>query len=293
MTRCGVVTAATGLALGLVTAAPAGAWDRGEVDILAVLPDVAPGQPSSVEGLTVGYDDFVLLENLSFDVRRGEVFVILGGSGSGKSTIMKHMIGLYEPIAGKVLIDGDDIVTADEALKRAILRKIGVMYQSGALFGSMTLLENVRLPLEVFTDLTLDEMDLISRMKLELVGLEPFTGHLPAELSGGMQKRAAIARAMALDPMILFLDEPSAGLDPITSAELDQLIRRLAENLGVTFVVVTHELPSIFAIADRVIMLEKRRRGIIADGDPRVLRDTSTDPYVRQFFHREAEAAPA
>jgi phospholipid/cholesterol/gamma-HCH transport system ATP-binding protein len=246
-----------------------------------------------VEGLTVGYDDFVLLENLSFDVRRGEVFVILGGSGSGKSTIMKHMIGLYEPIAGKVLIDGDDIVTADEALKRAILRKIGVMYQSGALFGSMTLLENVRLPLEVFTDLTLDEMDLISRMKLELVGLEPFTGHLPAELSGGMQKRAAIARAMALDPMILFLDEPSAGLDPITSAELDQLIRRLAENLGVTFVVVTHELPSIFAIADRVIMLEKRRRGIIADGDPRVLRDTSTDPYVRQFFHREAEAAPA
>jgi phospholipid/cholesterol/gamma-HCH transport system ATP-binding protein len=226
-------------------------------------------------------------------VRRGEVFVILGGSGSGKSTIMKHMIGLYEPIAGKVLIDGDDIVTADEALKRAILRKIGVMYQSGALFGSMTLLENVRLPLEVFTDLTLDEMDLISRMKLELVGLEPFTGHLPAELSGGMQKRAAIARAMALDPMILFLDEPSAGLDPITSAELDQLIRRLAENLGVTFVVVTHELPSIFAIADRVIMLEKRRRGIIADGDPRVLRDTSTDPYVRQFFHREAEAAPA
>jgi len=246
-----------------------------------------------VEALTVGYDEFVLLENVSFEVRRGEVFVILGGSGSGKSTIMKHMIGLYEPMAGKVLIDGDDIVAADEAVKRAILRKIGVMYQSGALFGSMTLLENVRLPLEVFTDLTLDEMDLISRMKLELVGLEPFTGHLPAELSGGMQKRAAIARAMALDPMILFLDEPSAGLDPITSAELDQLIRRLAENLGVTFVVVTHELPSIYAIADRVIMLEKRRRGIIAEGDPRVLRDTTTDPYVRQFFHREAEAAPA
>ncbi|MBF0480525.1 MAG: ATP-binding cassette domain-containing protein [Desulfovibrionaceae bacterium] len=237
-----------------------------------------------VAGLTAGYGADIILRDISFTVYQGEVFCILGGSGSGKSTMMKQMIGLDHPRAGKILIDGEDIVAAEGRKRNAILRKFGVTYQSGALFGSMTLKENITLPLEEFTRLPRDAMDLIASMKLKLVGLSGFGDHLPAELSGGMQKRAAIARAMALDPRILFLDEPSAGLDPITSAGLDALILSLAKNMGITFVVVTHELPSINAIADRVIMLDKGR--IAAQGAPAELREHSDNPWVRDFFNR-------
>jgi phospholipid/cholesterol/gamma-HCH transport system ATP-binding protein len=246
-----------------------------------------------VEHLTIGYGRSPLLQDLNFQVRAGEVFVILGASGSGKSTLLKHMIGLYPPMRGHIWLEDKDIVTAQGPARLAALRRIGVTYQSGALFGSMTLAENVRLPLEEFTELPAEAMDLIASMKLDLVGLKDSADSLPSEVSGGMQKRAAMARAMALDPAILFLDEPSAGLDPVNSADLDQLILRLKRALGVTFVVVSHDLPSIFTIADRVIMLDRRARGIVAEGPPHELRDHSDNPVVRQFFNREPTAAAA
>ncbi len=243
-----------------------------------------------VEDVTIAYGDFVVVRDINFEVREGEIFVILGGSGCGKSTLLKNMISLVRPVTGKVLIDGRNIVTAEGAELHEILSRIGVMYQHGALFGSMNILENICLVLDEFTDLPPDAMELVANMKLKAVGLEGTGYKMPSELSGGMKKRAAIARAMALDPKIIFLDEPGAGLDPITSAQLDELILKLSRSLKITFVIVTHELPSIFAIADRVIMLDKNTKTIIATGSPEELRDKSRNPWVRQFFNRQAEA---
>lgn len=237
----------------------------------------------SVEHLDAGYPGVRVLQNVNFEIAKGEVFALLGGSGCGKSTMMKHLIGLNPALAGKITIDG---LVMNEVNRPQILRRIGVMYQSGALFGSMSVLENVMLPLEEFTRLPFQLRRTLALMQLELVGLKEAADKMPADLSGGMKKRAAIARAMALEPAILFLDEPSAGLDPLTSSALDDLILRLRDTRGVTFVVVTHELPSIFKIADRCAMFDRVRHAMVALGKPAELRESSADPFVRRFFNR-------
>jgi phospholipid/cholesterol/gamma-HCH transport system ATP-binding protein len=241
-----------------------------------------------VENLTARYGDVTILQDVSFEVYRGERFMILGGSGCGKSTLLKHMIGLLKPSSGRVLINGIDITQADEKWLQQVRRQIGVLFQADALFGSMSLSENVALPLTEYTDLPPALIREIVRMKLGLVDLSGYDNHMPAELSGGMRKRAGLARAMALDPMFLFFDEPWAGLDPVTAAELDILIRSINEGIGTTMVFVTQELASIFNLGQRVIMLHKDAKGIIARGTPGELRETSTDARVMNFFNRHA-----
>lgn len=236
------------------------------------------------DGLGQSFDGQVVFEGVSFDVRRREVFAILGASGCGKSTLMRQLIGLLPPTAGAAEILGLDIGRERDAVRR----QIGVMFQSGALFGSLTLLENVMLPLQRLTSLPAAACAAIARVKLAQVGLADAASLQPAELSGGMVKRAGIARALALDPPLLFLDEPSAGLDPVTSAGLDRLILQLRDTLGATFVVVTHELASIMAIADRCVMLDRTAKGVVALGEPKRLAEGSDRPVVQAFFHRQA-----
>ena len=239
----------------------------------------------TVKDLTIGWDDVVLQHDLNFEVPRGEVFAILGGSGCGKSTLLRFLIGLEEPMTGEIDVAGRGLPDLEAGLP-----PFGVMFQAGALFGSLTVGENVALPLEEWTDLPDDAVAAIARAKLKLVGLDGAAEKLPAELSGGMKKRAAIARALALEPELVFLDEPSAGLDPVMAADLDELIVTLSKTLGLTVVVVTHELESIFRIADRCIMLSKEEKTIIASGDPRELKN-SPDKRVSDFFNRKPKEA--
>ena len=246
-----------------------------------------------IRQLEMAYGSFVVMRDLNFEVGRGEVIVIVGGSGCGKSTLLKHLVGLREPMRGDILYDGVSFVRAVEKERVEQLRKFGILYQGGALWSSMTLAENVMLPLGEYTDLNADQRRDIASFKLALVGLAGFEDYYPSEISGGMQKRAGLARAMALDPDMLFFDEPSAGLDPLSSRLLDDLILELRESLGATVVIVTHELASIFAIADNAVFLDPDTKTMLAVGHPKTLRDSSPEPKIRAFLKRgESGAIP-
>lgn len=243
-----------------------------------------PTPAIEVSGLSCAYGDQMILRDVSFAVRPGEVFFIIGGSGCGKSTLLRNMVGLNEPVEGMVRFFGQDFTGAQDAARRSMLKTFGMLFQGGALWSSLTLRENVALPLEEHTTLRPKEVREIAALKLAQVGLTGFENYYPAELSGGMKKRAGLARALALDPQIVFFDEPSAGLDPVTSRRLDELVRQIRESFGTTIVIVSHELSSIFGLADRVVMLDRDKQGIIAEGPPRVLAETSRDPKVIDFL---------
>jgi len=255
------------------------------------VPEMSPDAHITVRDLTMAYGDFVIMHDLNFAVKRGDVFVIMGGSGCGKSTLLRHLLGLLEPARGEIWYGMDNFTRAAPEERDRMLRKFGVLYQGGALFSSMTLVENIGLPLGEYTDLSPGAIREVASLKLALVGLKGFEDYYPAEISGGMMKRAALARAMALDPEILFCDELSAGLDPISSHLLDKLVLELRDSLGTTIVVVTHELPSIFAIANDSLFLDAETRTAIARGDPKDLLKHSPDPKVRLFLSRGEEKA--
>jgi phospholipid/cholesterol/gamma-HCH transport system ATP-binding protein len=245
-----------------------------------------------VRGLTMSYGGRTVMQGLDFQVRRGEVFVIMGGSGSGKSTLLKHLIGLKKPAAGTILFDGEDFGAADDTARRGMLRRMGVLYQNGALWSGLTLAENVALPLEEYTGLDAAAIAEVVSLKLALVGLRGFEGFYPVEISGGMRKRAALARAIALDPEVLFFDEPSSGLDPISASRLDDLILQLRNSFGTTVVVVSHDLDSIFKIADRALFLDIEQRTMTALASPSELRDDPPSAEVHRFLTRSTETDP-
>jgi len=249
--------------------------------------------PIEVQGLTMQYGPLVIMKDLNFQVRRGEIFVIMGGSGSGKSTLLKHLIGLKAPAKGSILFEGEDFLGADEEARKGIRRRMGVLYQNGALWSGLTLAENVALPLEEYTELDARSIEDVVSLKLALVGLRGFGSFYPAEISGGMRKRAALARATALDPEVLFFDEPSSGLDPITASRLDDLILQLRDSFGTTVVIVSHDLASIFKIADRALFLDIREKTMTAIGTPQELRDNPPSDEVLKFLTRSSEADEA